>query len=322
MSKQGILARGIYEFEDPSGTLLAAKIPHTGTADLYDRTRIVVAPNQYAVFVYNGQIADVFGPGNHEVRTENTPLLTRLANWKFGFESPLRAEIWFLSRQTFSGRRWGTSTPILANLPTVGSVPLRAYGNFNVRIADPKAFLAGLVGRKAVFDLQELEDLVQGQILENLPKCLQDVKEIRDLGLKQEAISEKLESATNPILRKFGIEVIEIQVLSITPTKEIMEALEERIAMDIVGDPRTYLVYKLANSLDALTQNPSGQKTDPSQLMMTLMLSKGLIGNEAAFAPAAEAAPKKRIATGLQCPACYAYSSPDAAFCSGCGKKL
>lgn len=320
--KQGLIARGIYEFEDPSGTLLAAKIPHTGSADLYDRTRVVVAPNQCAVIVYNGQITDVFGPGNHEIRTENTPILTRLANWKFGFESPLRAEIWFVSRQVFSGRRWGTASPILATLPSVGSVPLRAYGNFNVRIIDPKIFLAGLVGRKSVFDLHELEDLVQGQIIENLPKCLQSVKDIRDLGLKQAEISEKLEQTSNPILRKFGVEVVEIQVLSISPTKEILEALEERIAMDIVGDPRTYLVYKLANSLDALTQNPSGQKADPSQLMMSLMLSKGLLGDATAPAPVAPETPKKRVAAGLQCPACYSYSAPDAAFCSDCGKKL
>ena len=93
--KQTGLYRGIYEFEDPSGGLLVSKVPLTGTADLYDATAIIVKPNQIALFIYNGKVTDYLKPGTHKVHTDNIPILTKLANWKYGFKSPLRCEFGF-----------------------------------------------------------------------------------------------------------------------------------------------------------------------------------------------------------------------------------
>jgi membrane protease subunit (stomatin/prohibitin family) len=139
---QSLLFKGIYEFEDPSGALLAAKVPSIGTVDLFAGTVVLVKPSQTALFLYQGKIADVLPAGSHRIQTENVPILSRLANWRFGFESPLRCELVFVSRHAFTGRRWGTPHPVIINVRGFGSVPMRSFGNFSVRVIDPKKVLS------------------------------------------------------------------------------------------------------------------------------------------------------------------------------------
>ena len=135
--QQDSIYRGIYEFDDPSGCLLACRVPHSGSADLYSGTAVIVRPNQCAFFIFKGKIADIFGEGTHSLETESVPLLTQLANWRFGGRNPLRCELWFFSSQVYTARRWGTMKPVLHNFPDMPSVPIRAYGNFNITIKDP-----------------------------------------------------------------------------------------------------------------------------------------------------------------------------------------
>ena len=191
--RQTSVFRGIYEFEDPGGCLLAARIPHIGSADLYSGTAIIVRPNQCALFLYKGKIADVLREGTHTVKTGNVPILTRLANWRFGFRSPLRCEIWFFSSQTYTARRWGTMKPVLHNFSGMNSVPIRAYGNYNIVLRDPKKFYMNLIGSRTSYDISELEEFVQGQILELFPEALAIVKNIENLNKSQDEVSKKLQ---------------------------------------------------------------------------------------------------------------------------------
>ncbi|MDZ4082919.1 MAG: SPFH domain-containing protein, partial [Bdellovibrionales bacterium] len=155
---QSTFFKGIYDFEDPSGALVAAKVPAAGSVDLYSGTAVIVRPNQCAIFVYKGQVADVFFAGTHEVKTENMPILTKLANWKFGFESPLRCELIFVAGQVFTARRWGTPQPVLTNFHDFGSVPIRAFGNFNFVVSNPKLFYTKLMGTRATFSISDIEE--------------------------------------------------------------------------------------------------------------------------------------------------------------------
>jgi len=235
-SDQGMFTRGIYDFDDPSGSLMAVRIPPAGAADLYDGTRILVKPTQTALFIYNGQITDALGPGNHLVHTENFPVLTRLANWRFGMESPLKCEIWFLSSADFLGRRWGTGQPSLVSLSDIGSIPIRGYGNYNVKIDDAKKFYLKVIGSRTAIDISELDDLIQGQILQSFPEALKLLKVAKDLNSMQDKISEKLEDLVNTKLDQFGLELEDTQVLSLTPPSEILQALDEKVAMNLIGD--------------------------------------------------------------------------------------
>lgn len=311
---QTTLFKGIYEFEDLSGALLAAKVPAMGSVDLYSGTAVIVRPSQCALFVYKGQIADVLFSGTHQIKTENVPILTKLANWKFGFESPLRAELVFIAGHAFTGRRWGTPQPVLTNFEGFGSVPIRAFGNYNVAVTNPTQFFLKLMGTRSTFSLADVEEFLQGQIIELLPEVLLDVHKLDDLATSYNQLSKKLETILNNELREFGLSVQKIQILSALPSKEVLEAMEAKTAIKILGSQKEYLLYKAATSLGQPNDNKGN---DPLQMMMGLMLGKGLIGADYTDKEKVEAIPAKDVCAG-----CGKPIPSDARFCPSCGKKI
>lgn len=312
--RQTLLFSGIYEFEDPSGSLLAARVPAHGSIDLYNGTTVHVRPNQCAIFVYKGTIADVLGPGLHEIKTENVPILTRLANWKKGFRSPLRCDLWFFSGQLFSARRWGTNFPVIVPLSNA-QLPIRAFGQYNVRVRNPKALLLKLLGSRSAFGVADLEEWIQGHILEQLPAALADVKELAQLSQKQQEVASRLQAAVQENVVAYGVTVESIQVMSLLPTKDILKAMDDKAAMQLIGDKKEYLLYKAANSLDALH---SSSKNDPLQMMMGLMLGKQVMGADRE----PRVLPKQNeTAAEYKCAHCQSKTTSAFRFCPQCGKE-
>ncbi len=307
--------RGIYEFEDPSGNLLAAKIPHSGSADLYDGTVLIVRPNQCCIFVYKGEIAELFADGTHELKTGNTPLITKLMNAKLGFKSPLRCELWFFSGSVFSSRRWGTPRPIVHQFKDAGAIPLRGHGQFNLVVKHPNKLLRTLIGTRSSYDITEAEELVQGQIAESFPEALAGIDRLEDLGKASEKVSQKLTRLANDMISRFGLNIIDLQVFAITPPDEVLKAMNEKAAMNVIGDKREYLLYQAANSL---TQKGGGAHgNDQLQMMMGLMLGKGLMVSP-------EQAPHTSYSPALvaSCPKCSQKLHPGGKFCANCGAQL
>lgn len=313
--EQSALFRSIFEFEDPSGTLLAAKIPHSGTADLYDGTVVVVRPSQCCLFVYKGEIAELYMDGTHTLKTGNLPVLTRLASFRLGFKSPLRAELWFFSGQVFTARRWGTAQPVLAALEGQGTVPLRAFGQYSIVLRDPVKFFRSLVGTRSAFDITELEEFVQGQIQELLPLAVKGIKKLEDLSKAQESVSQVLERLLAEKLQPFGLKLVEVQVHALSPGEEVMKALDAKAAMQTIGDPRTYLLYQAAQSLQGGQGGQPNRENDPMQMMLGLMLSKNLLD-----APGAQPAAVPR--GGKHCVSCGTACTHGQKFCGECGGKL
>lgn len=319
MSKnsQSLLFRGIYEFEDPSASLVAAKVPTSGTTDLYQGTVIVVKPNQNALFVYKGQIADLMKSGTYQANTQNVPLLTKLASWKFGFESPLRCELVFFSNHFFTSRRWGTASPVFVSFNNFSSpVPIRSFGNFNIKLTNPLKFFGSLFGTRSSYSISELDEFIQGQTLELLPEVFKNIGNIENLATSYDVISRNLEKQLNLKISEFGFEVSNVQIISALPSKEIIDALEAKSAIQIIGSQKEYLLYKAANSLGATEQ---GQANDPLQMMMGLMLGKGLIGAD--YHEKEKATPAITAQDGF-CVNCGTGLSKEAQFCHSCGKKV
>ncbi len=315
------LFRGIYEFEDPSGSLMAAKIPTQGSADLFDGTVVVVRPNQCCVFVYKGKVAEIYMDGTHYLKTENLPVLTSLANYKLGFESPLRAELWFFSGQVFTARRWGTAAPLLVSIGGQGTVPIRMFGLYSIVLRDPLKFYNTLIGTRSCFDVTELEEFVQGQIQEVVPNCLQGVKKIEDLTGMQDEVSKELERLLVEKLGDYGLKIIDVQVQSISPGSEVMKAMESKAAMEVIGDPKNYLLYQAAQSLNQIGQGEAADRgNDPMQMMLGLMLGKNLM-DQGASVEAKKAQSGKALSAPLICRKCSANLTSGQKFCGECGEK-
>lgn len=333
---QTLTTRGIYEFEDPSGTMLAAKVPYVGSVDLYDGTIVVVRPNQHAIFVHKGQVADDLPPGTHSLKSENVPILTRLMNIKLGFKSPIRSELWFFARQIMTGRRWGTQSPVLwVPKGRSSAIPVRAFGQFSLRLRDPIRFYKALVGSRASFDITDLEAFVQGQILEVLPVALGHVDDIQTLSTRQDDVSKLIERLLRDKLDHCGVDVLDLQVISITPGNEYLKALETKAAMEEIGDPRALLMYQAAQSLrEGASSAGGGNQQNQLGTLMTLMLGKHMLPNkpepspietpaqlagQSASQPVGQSA-KQRAAKN--CGSCGAGASADQKFCGACGVKL
>lgn len=322
-NEQSLLFRGIYEFEDQSGTLLAAKIPPNGSADLYDGTVVVVRPNQCCVFIYKGEICEIFMDGTHQLRTENIPVLTKLANFSLGFKSPLRAELWFFSGQLFTARRWGTAAPVLVNIEGQGTVPIRMFGRFNLVLKDPVKFFKTLVGTRSAFDITEVEEFIQGQIQEVAPNALRDIKSLEQLSKSQDTVSKIIEDLLEEKLNAFGIKVVELQVLSMSPGAEILKAIEAKAAINTLGDPRAYLLYQAAQSLGAPgEQNSAGQANDPMQMMLGLMLGKNLMADPVNKPSESEPVRSLGVKAGKFCTSCGSKCQLEQKFCGQCGSKI
>ncbi|MEI8011628.1 MAG: SPFH domain-containing protein [Candidatus Omnitrophota bacterium] len=323
-NEQGLIFKGIYEFEDPLGVLVAAKVPSVGTLDLYSGTAVLVKANQCALFIYNGKIADILMQGLHEVKTENFPLLTRLANWQFGFESPLRCEVWFFSGAVYTNRRWGTSQPVICDFPDHGIVPVRAYGIFNVVMRDPNKFFMTLIGTRNAYDITELEGLVQAQITEILPAAMHVVPSLQDLNKSQTLVAKELQGLVNKTIEQYGIEIVSLQVISMIPSKEIMEALDAKASMNIIGNKQEYLLYKAANSLIGSHEGGHAKgSSDSMQLMMGLMLGKSLLDakeKEHTMLLKTEEAPP--MIETRSCSKCKAVVKASDKFCASCGTEL
>lgn len=307
--QQSLVFKNIYEFNDPSGSLLAAKVPPLSSVDLYDGTAVVVRPNQCAIFVYKGQIAEVLPPGTHFVNTANFPVLTRLANWRFGFESPLRAELFFLSGQEFTARRWGSPQPFLANMENYGPVPFRAFGTYNFAILNPRTFFSKLVGTRTTYTVADLEDFLQAEILELLPKAFSKFTKIEQVATAHQPLSAWIEENVNHTLQSYGLILRQVQLLSALPSQEILRAIESRTAIQMVGSQDQYLMYKAAN---ALSQPSQGNGSDPMHVLMGLLMSRGIAGNPNA--------PLDKHYN--ECPQCSARNSLNAKFCSQCGGRF
>lgn len=321
---QTLTTRGIYEFEDPSGTMLAAKVPYVGSADLYDGTIVVVRPNQHAIFVQKGQIADDLPPGTHSLKSENIPILTRLMNIRLGFKSPIRSELWFFARQIMTGRRWGTTNPVLwVPKGRSSAIPVRAFGQFSLRLRDPIRFYKALVGSRASFDITDLEAFVQGQILEILPVALGHVDDIQTLSKRQDDVSKLIERLLRDKLDHSGVDVLDLQVISVTPGNEYLRALETKAAMEEIGDPRALLMYQAAQSLrEGSGAAVSGTQQNQLGTLMTLMLGKHMLPSKTEPHPINSPTPLSTTKAARYCGSCGSGASADQKFCGACGVKL
>lgn len=321
-SEQSTLFRGIYQFEDSSGVILARRVPHNGAADLYDGTKVIVRPNQVAILVYKGEYADFLTNGIKTLKTDNIPVITRLANFKLGFKSPLLAEIWFFALQQFVNRRWGTAAPAIATIDGQ-AIPLKAFGTYTMRVLNPRKLHSQLIGSRPVLAVTDAESYIQSEILEKLPDALKEISTFSEINTQQDEVSDVLEDLVNEKIQEVGLEIANLQVLSIRAPEEVMKALDAKIAMDVVGDPNRYFIYNAAKSMG--TGTPSAEAQDPLQMMMTLMLSKGLLGND--FQQQEQSA--QSLGSGEQsrragkiCQKCGNTNGRMAKFCTECGSAL
>jgi len=248
----------IIEWTDDTSDTMVWRFPRYENEIKYG-AQLIVRQSQSAVFVNQGEIADLFSPGTHHLTTNNLPVLTTLMGWKYGFESPFKSEVYFVNTRNFTNLKWGTKNPVTLRDPEFGPVRLRAYGTYVVKISDPVKFLKEIVGTGGRFTVEEVSEQLKNLIVTRFSDMLAESKiPVLDLAANYNNLSAYLTGEIAPEFLEYGIEVTKLLVENIALPTEVEEALDKKSSMGIIGNLDNFLKFQSANALEAAAKNPGG----------------------------------------------------------------
>ena len=247
----------VLEHYDPSGDEIAFRLPPEGSAEIKFGAQLVIHEAQEAVFYRDGRALDVFGPGRHTLTTQNIPVLTKVLALPFGFTSPFRVQVVFVSKRTFLDQKWGTREPVVFRDRELGVVRLRAFGMYAYRIGDSRTFVNTIVGSLGQFDTERLAEFYRDMIVARLNDLLgESLTSILDLPAHYDALAQLAKARLVEDFGKYGVDLSDFYINSITPPDEVLARLDERASMGAVGDLGAYTRFKAAVAMgDAARAN-------------------------------------------------------------------
>lgn len=240
----------IIEWVDPTGSELVYRLPQEGSADFKIGAQLIVRDSQQAIFFKDGKSADRFSSGRHTLTSWNIPILTRVLSFPFGFTSPFRAEVYFFNLKTFIDMKWGTKHPVVFKDKELGLVRLRAHGAYSMRLADPVQFLNTVVDRQALYTKELIDDFLREVIIARMNDFLGErLSSLLDLPAQYTELAEDFKGIVRGEFTKYGLELVDFYIASITPPDEVAKMIDERSGMEAVGDIDRFMKYQMAKGL-------------------------------------------------------------------------
>ena len=242
----------IIEWTDDSRDTLSYRFPDEDK-EIKRGAQLIVRESQVAQFIYLGQFGDTFGPGKYDLVTDNIPILSDLKGWKYGLESPFKADVYYVITRVFTGNKWGTANPIMMRDQDFGIVRMRAYGIFDFKVVDPKLFLKEVAGTDDHFRLDEFADTMSSCVVSVFSEALAQSKiPALDVAARYGELGEALRPLINPqMISKYGIEVQSFIVENVSVPAEVEQAIDKRSSMAAVGNLNDYVKFQLAQGLGA-----------------------------------------------------------------------
>ena len=244
--------------EDSDGTL-AWRFPMAGM-EIQNGGTLVVRESQMAVFVNEGKVADVFGPGTYKLTTQTLPVLTYLKNWDKLFESPFKSDVYFFSTRQQIDQKWGTPQPITIRDKDFGAVRLRAFGNYAFRVADPKLFHTEISGTRESYTVAEVDGQLRGLVLQNISNAIASSGlPFLDLAANQIAFANALAQELQPAFAKIGLLLEAMTVQNVSLPEELQKILDQKIGMGMVGnDMAKFMQYQTAQAIPKFAEGGGG----------------------------------------------------------------
>jgi membrane protease subunit (stomatin/prohibitin family) len=239
----------ILQWTETGDDVLAWRFP-TADLEIQQGGQLIVRETQAALFVDQGHVADLFGPGTHTINTRNLPILTDLRHWSKGFESPFKSEVYFFSLRLRVNQTWGTAMPITIRDREFGAVRLRGFGVYSYCIADPRVFFRKLSGTREVYQVADLEGQLRSTVLSTLADHFgQSQVPFLDMAASQDMLARAVMQKARPQFADLGLSLEGLQIQSISLPDELQKRLDERIGMGIVGDLSRYTQFQVGQSI-------------------------------------------------------------------------
>lgn len=270
----------IVEWVDDSRHTLVWRFPRYQN-EIKNGAQLIVRPGQMAVVVDQGQIADVFEPGRYELNTENLPILSTLKGWKYGFNSPFKAEVYFVSTKQITDLKWGTPNPIMLRDPEFGPIRIRAFGTYALKAIDPTALLKEMVGTDSSVDTDEVTELLRSIIATSIADMLGESNiSALDFASKYREMSEDLrKQVCEKIDDEYGLECTQLFIVNISLPEAVEQALDTRTSMGVIGDMNQFQQYQMGQAMTKAAENPgSGGAADGMGLGMGFAMASRMMG--------------------------------------------
>jgi excisionase family DNA binding protein len=252
----------IIEWNDDSRDTLSFRFPDDDK-EIKRGAQLIVRESQTVQFMYLGEFADTFGPGKHTLTTDNIPILTTLKSWKYGFESPFKADIYYLITRVFTGNKWGTSNPVMLRDNDFGVVRARAFGTYDFHIIEPRLFLKEVAGTDQHFRLDEFADTMRSRIVSVFSEALAKANvPVLDVARRYSELGESLLPLINPVVAaKYGLEMTSFVVENVSLPPEVEQAIDKRSSMSAIGNLNDYVKFQMAQGMEK-GGGPGGAATE------------------------------------------------------------
>ena len=309
----------VIEWLDQSTNTLVYRFP-VKDQEIKNGAQLIVRESQSAVFVSEGQIADQFPPGRYTIDGGNTPILTKLGAWKYGFNSPFKAEVYFVNTKQFTDLKWGTPNPVMMRDADFGMVRLRAFGIYSMRVADPKAFIKDIAGTNAHFVTEDIEGQLKRTLVSGFSDALGESKiAALDLASNYDELSKFTREKLNEDFKSFGLELAKFVIENISLPQEVEAAMDKRTSMGVIGDVGRYAQFQAADAMRDAAQNPSGGAGTGAGLGAGFAIGNAMAG---AMTDAMKQSKGEGAAARVACPKCGGANAPGDKFCHECGAKM
>jgi membrane protease subunit (stomatin/prohibitin family) len=310
----------VIEWLDNTGNTILYRFPVAGQ-EIKNGAQLIVRESQAAVFVFEGQAADVFGPGRYTVEGGNTPILSKLGAWKYGFNSPIKSEVYFVNTKQFTDMKWGTSNPLMLRDADFGIVRLRAFGAYSMRVADPSEFIKQVAGTNAHFQTEDIDLQLKRAIVTEFSDALGELKiPALDLAAQYKEMGDMIRAKINEDFRTYGLEVTKFYIENISLPPEVEAAMDKRAQMGALGNVDQYMKFQAADALRDAAQNEGGGAGLGAGLGAGFAVG-GQMANAFGAGPGQQGGGGAAAAT-VPCPSCGKQNQPAAKFCADCGTKM
>jgi len=310
LSKQFI---DVIQWTETGDAVLAWRFPMEDQ-EIQTGARLTVRDSQFAVFVNEGQIADVFPPGLFTLSTNTLPLLTNLLNWDKAFKSPFKSDVYFYSSRLRIDQKWGTATPIVIRDREFGAVRLRAYGIYAYRIADPRIFYQKVSGSRGIYQVADLEGQLRNTIVGRMTTAFGSANiNFLDMAGSQVQLGQVMMETLRPSFTDLGLALENFVVENISLPEELQKMLDQRIAMNMLGDMNRYTQFQVAQSMPIAAANEGGGAAG-----IGAGLGAGMVMAQQMMNAMKPAAPPEPAAAAPAAPAQAGATK----FCLNCGKPI
>ncbi len=313
----------VVHWEDESQDTMVYKFPMTDKQQIKENAQLIVRPSQVAIFVYQGQIADVYQPGKYTLHTDTMPILTSLSNWKYLLENHFKTDVYFVNTKQFINQKWGTTNPIMMRDAEFGILRLRGFGVYSFRVSEPVVFLKEVFGSNKFYTVDQINEHLKSLIVSTVSDILGEAKiPAIDLVTQYDELGKLTIQGLGERFGVYGLVMSDFAIENISLPESVEQAIDKRTQMGALGDLNQYMKFQAAEALRDAAQNEGG-----GMASMGAGMGAGMgLGNMMAGAMRDNSTPETKpsaannpVSQKVTCPSCKASVEEGVKFCPECG---